>query len=75
MSAIADKVGITAEQFKTLVNKGVVSTTWMTKDEIVVHYKECLKVTNKTEAIRQTADKFGKDRTVIYAILREDIFK
>lgn len=74
MSAIADKVGITAEQFKTLVKEGVISTTWAVKDDIVVYYKERLKVTNKSEAVKETAEQFRKNPSDIYAILRTDIF-
>lgn len=74
MSVIADKVGITAEQFKKLVKEGVISTTWAVKDEIVVYYKERLKVTNKTDAVKDTADHFKKNPSDVYAILRTDIF-
>lgn len=75
MSIIADKVGITADQFKTLVKEGVISTTWLIKDEIVVHYKKQLQIYNKTEAVARTAEEFKKNPSDIYAILRTDIFK
>lgn len=75
MSVIADKVGITADQFKTLVKEGVISTTWLIKDEIVVYYKSQLQICNKTEAVHRTAEEFKKNPSDVYAILRSDIFK
>lgn len=75
MSAIAEKIGITAEQFKTLVKVGVVSTTWAAKDEIVVYYKQQLQICNRSEAVHRTAEKFNKDCPDIYKILRDPVFK
>lgn len=58
-----------------LVNYGVISTTWLIRDQIVIHYKKQLQICNKTEAVHRTADEFRKNPSDIYAILREDIFK
>lgn len=75
MSIIAEKVGIREEHVKMLVNYGVISTTWLIRDQIVIHYKKQLQICNKTEAVHRTADEFRKNPSDIYAILREDIFK
>lgn len=75
MSVIADKVGIKEEQFKSLVNFGVVSVTWLARDEIVIYYKKQLQICNKTEAVHRTAEEFRKDPSDVYKILREDVFK
>lgn len=75
MSIIADKIGITPEQFKNLVKNGIVSTTWMVKDEVVIYYKQQLQSCSKTEAVQRTAEQFKKNPSDVYAILRTDIFK
>lgn len=75
MNPIADKVGISAEQFKKLVASGVVSTSWVMKEEVFIFYKEKVSKLGHTEAVDQAADKFKVDRSQINRILREDIFK
>lgn len=76
MSVIAEKYGMSDEKFKKAINDGLISTSWLRREEIVVHFKEKLKgAKNKSEAVKLTAESFNCTTTYIHTILREDVFR
>ena len=75
MSEIADKYGMTDGEYKRAICDGLISTSWVRKEEIFVTYKEKLKnAKNKTEAAKQAADASGCDPSYVYQVLKEKVF-
>lgn len=76
MSVIADKYGMTDEEYKKAIADGLISTSWLRREEIVIHYRENLKVAGeKKEAAKLTAAHYNVSYLYVYNILREEPFK
>lgn len=75
MSEIAKKYGMDDTKFRMAINDGLISTSWIRKEEIVIHYKAKCKEYEKTEAVKVTSDYFNVSPQYVYNLLRENVFK
>lgn len=75
MSEICNKLGISEETLKKQIQYGMVSTSWPFYDEIVMFYKEVSKTKERSEAVKDTADKFKIDVSTVYKVIKKPFFK
>jgi hypothetical protein len=72
MKYLSDKTGVPEEHLKTLMDKGVISTSWAGYDDVIYCYNETRKTckTNE-EAYEIVAVKKNLSRTTVYNILHK----
>lgn len=69
MSELAKRYNLTEEQYKKMVDDGVISTSYPRYDEIYECFKESLKNCSQSEAVYIVQEKMRVSRTTVYSVI------
>lgn len=73
---IGEKYGMSAEEFMKAIKDGLVSTSWIRKEEICVFYKKRLSAGDtSTMAAKATAAEFNCEPSYVFQIIKLPVFQ